>query len=447
MPIQNKENLREKEPYKAELLAPAASLEVCKVAVFAGADAIYMGGQKYSARAFAKSSLSEEDELLEAIHFCHLYNKKIYMTLNTLFKEGERKELFSYMDPYYEAGLDGVIIQDLGIGKMLAKAYPDLPLHASTQMTVHTKEAVGLMENLGMERVVLSRECSLEDISDIAKSSPIELEVFIHGSMCYSYSGACFMSSLLGGRSGNRGRCAGTCRLCYSSKGKKGNYLSMKDMFTLDLLKELLEAGAYSLKIEGRMKSALYTGTVVSIYRKYLDLALQGCSYKVSEEDIALLKEVYDRGGYSSYLEQHNGEDMIAFGEKPFRKEKEEVLSKLKQEMEERERKIPLKGSLHLSYDEVPCFTLEGEDGLSISVEGSQPVEKAKEKVLSREQITKQMKKMGNTEFSLEELSIHGEEDIFYPLSFLNQLRRDGVEKMREAILGQYRRNQRLRGN
>ena len=138
---------------------------------------------------------------------------------------------------------------------------------------------------------------------------------------------------------------------------------------------------------------------------------------------------------------------MIAFGEKPFRKEKEEVLSKLKQEMEERERKIPLKGSLHLSYDEVPYFTLEGENGLSVSVEGSQPVEKAKEKVLSREQITKQMKKMGNTEFSLEELSILGEEDIFYPLSFLNQLRRDGVEKMREAILGQYRRNQRLRGN
>ena len=221
----------------------------------------------------------------------------------------------------------------------------------------------------------------------------------------------------------------------------------MKDMNTLDSLEEILKAGAYSLKIEGRMKSELYTATVVSIYRKYLDLALKGSSYKVSEEDITLLKEVYDRGGYSSYLEQHNGEDMIAFGEKPFRKEKEEVLSKLKQEMEERERKIPLKGSLHLSYDEVPCFTLEGENGLSVSVEGSQPVEKAKEKILSREQIAKQMKKMGNTEFSLEELSILGEEDIFYPLSFLNQLRRDGVEKMREAILGQYRRNQRLRGN
>ena len=161
MPIQNKENLKEKEPYKAELLAPAASLEVCKVAVFAGADAIYMGGQKYSARAFAKSSLSEEDELLAAIHFCHLYKKKIYMTLNTLFKEGERKELFSYMDPYYEAGLDGVIIQDLGIGKMLVKAYPDLPLHASTQMTVHTKEAVGLMEDLAISEIS-SKEHSLE---------------------------------------------------------------------------------------------------------------------------------------------------------------------------------------------------------------------------------------------------------------------------------------------
>ena len=220
------------EKYRAELLAPAGSLSVCKAAVFAGADAVYMGGQKYSARAFAKSSVSEEDELLLAIEFCHLYGVKLFMTVNTLFKESELEKLPEYMDPYVEAGVDAVIVQDLGVAKVLKEAYPDLPLHASTQMTANTREAVSLLSSFGMERIVLSRELSLKDISDIYENTGAELEVFVHGAMCYSYSGACFMSSLLGGRSGNRGRCAGTCRLPYTTGGKKGNFLSMKDMNT-----------------------------------------------------------------------------------------------------------------------------------------------------------------------------------------------------------------------
>ena len=224
------------ETYRTELLAPAGSLSVCKAAVFAEADAVYMGGQKYSARAFAKSSLSEEDELLLAIEFCHLYGVKLFMTVNTLFKEKEIEGLLEYLDPYVEAGVDAIIVQDLGVAKVLKEAYPDLPLHASTQMTANTREAVSLLSSFGMERIVLSRELSLEDISDIYESTGAELEVFIHGAMCYSYSGACFMSSLLGGRSGNRGRCAGTCRLPYTTGGKKGNFLSMKDMNTLDSL-------------------------------------------------------------------------------------------------------------------------------------------------------------------------------------------------------------------
>ena len=237
------------EIYRAELLAPAGSLLVCKAAVFAGADAVYMGGQKFSARAFAKSSVSEEDELLSAIEFCHLYGVKLFMTVNTLFKEKELQNLTEYLDPYVEAGVDAVIVQDLGVAKVLKEAYPDLPLHASTQMTANTREAVLLLSSFGMERIVLSRELSLLDISDIYESTGAELEVFVHGAMCYSYSGACFMSSLLGGRSGNRGRCAGTCRLPYTTGGKKGNFLSMKDMNTLDSLEEILKAGAYYLKI------------------------------------------------------------------------------------------------------------------------------------------------------------------------------------------------------
>ena len=432
------------EMYRAELLAPAGSLSVCKAAVFAGADAVYMGGQKYSARAFAKSSLSEEDELLLAIEFCHLYGVKLFMTVNTLFKETEIKGLLEYMDPYVEAGVDAVIVQDLGVAKVLKEAYPDLPLHASTQMTANTREAVSLLSSFGMERIVLSRELSLKDISDIYESTGAELEVFVHGAMCYSYSGACFMSSLLGGRSGNRGRCAGTCRLPYTTGGKKGNFLSMKDMNTLDSLEEILKAGAYSLKIEGRMKSELYTATVVSIYRKYLDLALKGESYTVSDQDRQLLKAVYDRGGETSYLYQHNAKDMIALADRPFRKEEEELTAFLRKSMEERVRKLPLFMELKVESGAVLELFLEHED-IRIRVFGEQPVEKAKQRATAKEEMEKQLLKLGNSCFYPKALRITGEKEVFIPLSALNALRREGCERVREAILAKFRRNPRNR--
>ncbi|EHL12449.1 hypothetical protein HMPREF9625_00486 [Oribacterium parvum ACB1] len=432
------------EMYRAELLAPAGSLSVCKAAVFAGADAVYMGGQKYSARAFAKSSVSEEDELLLAIEFCHLYGVKLFMTVNTLFKERELEKLLEYMDPYVEAGVDAVIVQDLGVAKVLKEAYSDLPLHASTQMTANTREAVSLLSSFGMERIVLSRELSLKDISDIYESTGAELEVFVHGAMCYSYSGACFMSSLLGGRSGNRGRCAGTCRLPYTTGGKKGNFLSMKDMNTLDSLEDILKAGAYSLKIEGRMKSELYTATVVSVYRKYLDLALRGESYTVSEQDKQLLKAVYDRGGETSYLYQHNAKDMIALADRPFRKEEEELTAFIRKSMEERERKLPLSMELKVESGAVLELSLEQED-IRISVFGEQPVEKAKQRATAREEMEKQLLKLGNSCFYPKALRIKGEEEVFIPLSTLNALRREGCERVREAILAKFRRNPRNR--
>ena len=434
------------EMYRAELLAPAGSLLVCKAAVFAGADAVYMGGQKYSARAFAKSSLSEEDELLSAIEFCHLYGVKLFMTVNTLFKETEIKGLLEYMDPYVEAGVDAVIVQDLGVAKVLRETYPDLPLHASTQMTANTREAVSLLSSFGMERIVLSRELSLKDISDIYESTGAELEVFVHGAMCYSYSGACFMSSLLGGRSGNRGRCAGTCRLPYTTAGKKGNFLSMKDMNTLDSLEEILKAGAYSLKIEGRMKSELYTATVVSIYRKYLDMALRGERYTVSDEDRKLLKTVYDRGGETSYLYQHNAKDMIALTDRPFRKEEEELTAFIRKSMEERERRLSLSMELKVKTGEVLALSLQHED-ICITVCGEQPVEKAKQRATAKEEMEKQLLKLGNSCFYAKALRIIGEEQVFIPLSALNALRREGCERVREAILAKSRRNPRNREN
>ncbi|MBF1269744.1 MAG: U32 family peptidase, partial [Oribacterium parvum] len=267
---------------------------------------------------------------------------------------------------------------------------------------------------------------------------------FVHGAMCYSYSGACFMSSLLGGRSGNRGRCAGTCRLPYTTAGKKGNFLSMKDMNTLDSLEEILKAGAYSLKIEGRMKSELYTATVVSVYRKYLDLALKGESYTVSDQDRQLLKAVYDRGGETSYLYQHNAKDMIALADRPFRKEEEELTAFLRKSMEERVRKLPLSMELRVESGAVLELSLEQED-IRIRVFGEQPVEKAKLRATAREEMEKQLLKLGNSCFYPKALRITGEEEVFIPLSALNALRREGCERVREAILAKFRRNPRNR--
>ena len=431
--------------YRAELLAPAGSLSVCKAAVFAGADAVYMGGQKFSARAFAESSLSEEDELLSAIHFCHLYGVKLYMTVNTLFKERELETLLAYMDPYVEAGVDAVLVQDFGVAKVLKEAYPTLPLHASTQMTACTKEAVSLLSSFGIERVVLSRELSLLDIEDIHHAVDVELEVFIHGAMCYCYSGACFMSSLLGGRSGNRGRCAGTCRLPYSSGRVKGNFLSMKDLYTLPYLTEILKAGAYSLKIEGRMKSALYTATVVSIYRKYLDIAKKGQKYTVSEEDEAVLKEVYDRGGYTSYLKNHNGKTMVNLENRPFRAENKERSEQLKKDMEGRVRKLPLSMELTVEAGKVLCLSLQFGEQVSVEVFSEEKMEKAKERGTSEEELEKQLKKTGNTDFYVERVLIQGRGDVFVPLSVVNALRREGIERVREAILAGFRRDKRDR--
>ena len=273
-PRRNK-SMKIKRDKRVELLAPAGSFQSVVAAVNAGADAVYMGGRRFGARAYADSAQAEgEDMVMEAIRYCHLFSVKLYMTVNILFKDDELKELFSYIKPYYEAGVDGLIMQDLGAVRRIRAMFPDLEVHASTQQTITSVAGARMAQRFGMTRAVVSRELSLQEIRNIHDESGMELEVFCHGAMCYSYSGACFMSSLLGGRSGNRGRCAGTCRLCYETAGQKGYYLSMKDMQTIELLPELIEAGAYSFKIEGRMKSPLYTAGVVSVYRKYLDLAL-----------------------------------------------------------------------------------------------------------------------------------------------------------------------------
>ena len=269
-------------PNNIELLAPAGSYEGFEAALGAGADAVYVGGAMFGARAYAQNF--NEEELLRAIDVAHIHGKKLYLTVNTLLKNRELKEeLVSYLEPYYNAGLDAVIVQDMGVFSLLKKEFPKLHLHASTQMTVTGPEGMKFLADQGATRVVAARELSLQELSRMHEACPIEIEAFVHGALCYSYSGQCLMSSLLGGRSGNRGRCAQPCRLPYQVKNfrakeyGKGEFcpLSLKDICTIEILPEIIEAGVTSLKIEGRMKQPAYTAGVTGMYRKYLDFLFE----------------------------------------------------------------------------------------------------------------------------------------------------------------------------
>lgn len=315
---------------KIEILAPAGSYESLVAAINAGCDAVYIGGTKFGARAYA-NNLTEED-LLKAIDYAHLHNKKIYLTINTLLKEEEvEQELYSYLLNYYEQGIDAVIVQDMGVMNFIHKYFYDLPIHASTQLSLTMAEGVDVLSELGVTRLVTSRELSLLEIKSISENTDLEIESFVHGALCYCYSGQCLMSSMLGGRSGNRGRCAQPCRMPYTlveegkviSNNEEKYLLSPKDICTLHLIPDLIEAGIHSFKIEGRMKKPEYTALVVSVYRKYVDLYLELGSYsyqeyltknkKAFEQDVMMLMDLYNRGGFTSgYYENHNGKDMMA---------------------------------------------------------------------------------------------------------------------------------------
>lgn len=305
-----------------ELLAPGGSYEGLVAAVNAGADAVYMGGQRFGARAYAQNP--EEQELLSAMDYCHLHDRKLYLTVNTLLKEQELEgELYDYLLPLYEHGLDAVLVQDFGVFRFIKRNFPDLPLHASTQMTITGINGARMLKEMGAERIVPARELTLEEIRGIHREVDIEIECFVHGALCYCYSGQCLMSSLIGGRSGNRGRCAQPCRLPYdlyrdSVKQNKNNeryLLSLKDICTLELLPDLMEAGVCSFKIEGRMKRPEYAAGVTEIYRRYIDTYLKNGrkDYRVDPGDERILMDLYNRGGFSEgYYRTYNGKKMMA---------------------------------------------------------------------------------------------------------------------------------------
>ena len=288
--------------FKTELLAPAGNMETLKAAVQNGADAVYIGGKMYGARAFANNFTL--DEIKTALKYCHLYSVKLYVTANTVIFENEIEDFLDYMKFLYESGVDAVIMQDLGMISLVRKLIPDLEIHASTQINVHNDESLFFLKNMGVKRAVLAREMSIDEIKNL--KCDIEKEIFIHGALCVSYSGQCLFSSLNGGRSGNRGECTQSCRLPYENNKTKNYYLSTKELCSVNHIKEILDLKINSLKIEGRMKSPTYVGYVTRIYRRLIDDYYKGLNPKITPMELYNLTTLFNRKFTDGYLFNDN---------------------------------------------------------------------------------------------------------------------------------------------
>ena len=487
-----------------EVLAPAGPYECFRAAINAGADAVYLGGSMFGARAFAGNF--EEAELIKAIRTAHLYGRKVYLTVNTLLRNDELEKLVQYVKPYYEEGLDAVIVQDYGVFAVLREAFPGLDLHASTQMTITGKYGAQLLKDMGAARVVPARELSAKEIRDIYDNVDVEIESFVHGALCYCYSGQCLLSSMIGGRSGNRGRCAQPCRLTYSANGISEKYLlSPKDMCTIEAVPDILDAGVYSLKIEGRMKSPEYVAGVSYAYRKYVDMYLEKGrdGYRVEEQDIRQLMDLYNRGGFcKGYYYAQNDKSMMTFdrpnhqgivignikngelilsqevnpgdvlefpdgseyttptgkksgrlalpkgvlknpknGAAVYRTRNNELLGQLRAGYIDNDIKIPVRMEIFLKSGERACLKLlSGDKELVVYGDVLEPSDK---RPAVREDVVKQLKKLGGTAFSSDEGSIVT--DIqgspFVPVRLLNDLRRNALEELESMLLSGYKRN------
>lgn len=439
-----------------ELLAPAGSFDAAKAAVAAGADAIYMGGPLFSARAYAESSKDgkseeivpgdpEKDPLLKSIRYCHLFGVKVYMTLNTLMKDSELEGLESYLKPYVDSRVDAFIVQDIGLIRWLKAVFPRIPIHISTQAAVTGPRYAKKLLEYGAARVVPARELSLEELREIADTG-IEVEAFVHGALCYAYSGQCLMSSFIGCRSGNRGRCAGTCRLpveIYDSRMRRvgeenENYLlSMRDLCTLGRLDEMEKAGVCSLKIEGRMKSPVYVAGVTSVYRKWLDRDGHKKTEEELNKDRADLTEIFDRGGFTdAYLDGKNGRECLILTEKPeLRVPDPDLIAKITDTYVQREKKIRIRMTGMFVEGSPAELTLETVDGRnSVTVMGAE-VTKAQNKPVTEKDILEKTAAFGNTEFELIENKIRVGESVFVPLGSLKELRRRACEGLEKSIL------------
>lgn len=427
---------------KPELLAPAGRFECLEAAINAGADAIYLAGKEFGARASADNFT--EEELIKALNLAHVHGKKIYLTLNTLIKEREWNRLEQFIRPYYEHGLDGVIIQDLGLIEYLKESFPKLELHASTQMTVTGKYGAALLKSRGICRVVPARELSLDEIVEIKEETGLEIECFIHGAMCYCYSGQCLFSSYLGGRSGNRGRCAQPCRLNYTvtygnkyvSKDQVQYPLSLKDMCTVSSLDKLIEAGIDSFKIEGRLKSPEYVAGVTSIYRKYIDMYFEKDEIRVDKNDLYTLSNLYVRSELGDgYYFRHNGAEMVTKTNPSYCENDEKLLSSINEKYVKPVKKSKVTGIVTLVPDEAASIILKSGKHF-VAVEGD-VVLQAMNKPLTEEDVIKQLSKTGDSLFDFEKIEIQMEDNCFMPVKCLNELRRKAFGALMEELINE----------
>lgn len=493
---------KQKSSQRVEILAPAGSYESFCAAIEAGADAVYAGGPRFGARAYAENFT--EELLLKAIDYAHLHDRKFYLTVNTLLKDPEMDTLHEYLEPLYLGGLDAVIVQDLGVFDYVRTYFPEMDLHVSTQMTVTAPAGAKFLQEQGAARIVPARELSLKEIRDMKDLTGMEIECFVHGALCYCYSGQCLLSSLIGGRSGNRGQCAQPCRLPYIVNGERKHWLSPKDICTLELIPDLVDAGIDSFKIEGRMKRPEYVAGVTAMYRKYVDLYLQKGrkAFSVSSEDQEMLMDLYNRGGFNSgYYKQHNGRNMMSLARpnhagvpavKVVVQKGREVTGKalttihkgdvlefsgrqenytfgsgyekgasvclpvpkgqkltagsvlyrtkneyLRQNLAETyllgKGKQKIQGKFFLSAGETAKLTLRmGE--ISVDVSSREKAERAAKRPLDEAVVLRQLKKTGNTAFEFEQLEVCLEGDVFLGMQQINELRRQGIEALEQAV-------------
>lgn len=522
-----------------ELLAPAGNREALHAAVENGADAVYLGGKLFSARMQADNF--DIGILREELQYSHARGTSVYLTMNTLVSDDEIQQALEFAVQARNAGIDGIIVQDLGLAAALRRIMPDMPLHASTQMTVYDLSGVRLLEDMGLRRVVLARELTLEEISEIARNTELEVEVFIHGALCVSYSGQCLMSSMIGGRSGNRGKCAQPCRLPYQLKGPvtdpcnatantspAGYLLSPKDICSLDYIGDIITSGIRSLKIEGRMKSPEYVATVVRIYRKYIDLAIERISRgepgqpDIDEADRHDLLQIFNRGGFSTgYMRGRIGADMMSF-DKPnnsgiylgkavaydsrtqmvsirledrlsvgdgieiraglsgstggivesVKRGKQVVKSAASGDLvnigyfrgsitpgdkiyktidialnrEARKsfintntKRVKIKGNASLRYGHPLTLSVEDYDGHIITAVGSVLPERAISKPLSEERLKEQLGKTGATPFCFDYLQVELDEGLSIPVSEINEVRRQALDRLLAARADRYK--------
>jgi len=500
---------------KPELLAPAGSVESLYAAVNNGCDAVYIGGKQFSAR--QHSSNFSNDEIKQAIDYCHLRGVRLIVAINTLYKEKELEDFLKFVDKLYNMGVDAVILQDMGAIAVIKENLPDLKLHASTQMTAHSLDDVKYLEANGFERVVLSRELSIEEITNICKNTAIEIECFVHGALCVAYSGQCLLSSMLGGRSGNRGTCAQPCRLKYSlikeneqEKVSNGYLLSPKDISTIKILPQLIEAGITSFKVEGRMKKPEYVAGVIAIYRKYIDLYFENPeNYEVELKDIKTLEQLFNRGGFTDgYFNDYSGKDMMSSerpknwgvylgkveaitstgrctiktveplvpgdgievwtnsephpgsniskpsqrgesiavyikdtaikkGDLVYKTNDKLLMDGLAKSYEKHTRQMTICGQFNAKIGNEMVLKLSNDSGVVVEEKGT-IVEQAQNQPMTEDKISQQLNKTGGTPFKFVDLKLDIDDNIYIPISVINEFRRKTMQKFEDKIIEHY---------